>query len=347
MPGSSTKTKDRGRDSIRYNSLSILPFDVIATPGTSVASSTVQSTIILPCSCKIYGASLYQTNTSMVTTGTSTFNIVAGTGTYETAAGAYATTFGTAAGTIHTGDVITLTFGIPITLSQSVGGPVSQTGLWGFPPVGGLINLPFTYTVKSTDTTATILANSIATSFNAQQNSILPDLLFANTSGGSGVVNFTALQAGTAQNSITLTSAVTGTGATTTFAINASPLAGGTATTGVVTGVNDQWEYVAAYNFAPAGSGALGATPIFNTDMPIFNGNGITGSIAGGPGNNSYWSTNFDVIYQQGSALTLRLTTPAANAPTGVKAMVLYVPFDVVPVAFGGFTTFDPHNDIA
>lgn len=356
MPGSSTRTKDRGRDSIRYNALSILPFDLVAAPGVSQVPATVQARAVLPCSVKIYGAMLDQTATAMVTSGTSTFNIVAGLGTYETAAGAYATTFGTVAGTVHTGDVITCTFGIPVALSQSVGGVVNQTGLWGFPPAAGLINIPFTYTIKSTDTTATIAANSIAQAFNAQQNSILPDILFANTSGASGVVNFTAVQAGTAQNAITLTSAVTGTGATTTFAINASPLTGGTATTGVVIGTNDQWEYNSAptsgatngYYFANASylAGTLSATPIFATDMPIFNQHGITGNVNGSPGNNVYWSTNFDTIYQQGTVMTLRLATPGANPPTNVKASLLYVPFDVVPVAFGGFTTFDPHNDI-
>ncbi len=348
MPGSTTRTKTRARDAIGYNALSVIPFDNVAAPGSSAAPATVQARLVLPVSCKIMGATIDQQATTMVTSGTSTFNIVAGLGTYETAAGAYATTFATAAGTIHTGDLITLLFGIPNALVQSVGGPVFQTGVLGYPPVAGAQQIPFTYTVKSTDTTATILANSISQAFNALQNSILPDIIFANTSGASGVVNFTALQAGTAQNSITLTSSVTGTGATTTFAVNASPLAGGTATTGVVAGVNDQFEYVSSYNFAPASylAGALSATPIFNTDMPLFNQHGITGNINGSPGNNVYWSSNFDVIYQQGTIMTLRLTTPAANPPTFVKAALLLMPFDVVPVCFGGFTTFDPHNDI-
>ena len=348
MPGSTTRTKTRARDAIGYNALSILPFDTVAAPGTSAAPATVQARLVLPISCKIYGATIDQQAAAMVTTGTSSFNIVAGAGTYETAAGARATTFGTVAGTVHTGDVITLLFSIPNALVQAYGGPVFQTGLLGYPPVAGAQQIPFVYTIKSTDTTATIAANSIAQAFNALQTSILSDVLFANTSGASGVVNFTAMQAGTAANSIGLTSSVSGTGATTTFAINATPLAGGTATTGVVTGVNDQFEYVGAYNFAPASylAGALSATPLFNNDMPLYNQNGITGNTNGSPGNNSYWSDNFDVIYQQGTLMTLRLTTPGANPPTFVKASILYVPFDVVPVAFGEFTTFDPHNNI-
>jgi hypothetical protein len=351
MPGSNTRTKFRTRDAIGYNALSILPMDAIAAPGINQVAGTIQGpnfATILPVSCKIIGATIYQNSTTMVTNGTSLFNVAAGFGTYETAAGVHASDFGTAGGTVHTGDVITLVFNIPNAIVQSLGGPVFQTGVLGFPPIAGGQQIPFVYTVKSTDTTATILANSIAQSFNSQQLSILPDVCMANTSGASGVVNFFCMEAGTAQNSIQLFSSVTGAGATTTFAINALNFSGGTATTGVVTGVNDQFEYVGMYNFAPASylAGALSATPLFNTDQPLFNGHGITGNINGSPGNNQYWADNFDVIYQQGTAMTLRLITPAANPPTNVKCNLLYMPFDVVPVAFGGFLTFDPHNDI-
>ena len=345
MPGSSTKSKFRTRDSVGYNSLSILPFDAVAT-ATSQTAGTIQARIVLPVSCKIYGAMIDQTSTTMVTTGTSSFNVVAGAGTYVTSAGARATDFGTVAGTVHTGDTINLLFSVPNSLLVAVGAASIQTGVLGYPPVANAQQIPFSYTVQSTDTTAAITAKSICYSFNSQQNLVLNDIIFANCTGSTGVVNFTAVEAGTVANSIGLTSSVTGTSATTTFAINAASFASGTATTGTVIGVNDQFEYTGVYNFAPASylAGALSATPIFNNDMPIFNGHGIQGNVNGSPGNNIYWADNFDVIYQQGTLMTLRLVTPATG-PAAVKCSLLYVPFDIIP-SKDGFTSFDPNNHI-
>jgi hypothetical protein len=345
LPGSTTRTKTRSRDSIVYNALQYLDFDLIAAPGISQVNTVVQHNgFVLPCSMKIYAASVYQDSAAMVADGSSSYNVVAGIGTYVTATGARATAVGTAAGTIHTGDTITVTFTVPNSLLQAVGAVTIQTGILGQQPVANAQVIQFAYVVKATDTTAAILATSIVTAFNAGFATPLEDIVFAWNTGATGVVTFSALQAGTAANSIAITSAVTGVGATTTFAITATPFSGGTATTGVVRGVNDQYEYLGAYNFAPAGSTALSATPIFNSDMPIFNG-GTTGVVNGTPGNNQQFPDNFDVIYQQGAVMTLRLVTPGANPPTNVKVILLACPIDV-SVAQPSMNTFDPHLDI-
>jgi len=231
-------------------------------------------------------------------------------------------------------------FTVPQSLITAVGGPTTQPGILGFPPVAGSQQIPFVYIVKSTDTTATILAASIIVAFNACKN-YLSDIVYAWNAGNT-LVNFTALQAGTVANSITLVAAVTtnptpgSAAATTTFVVNALNFVNGTATTGVVPGINDQWEYTGTYNYAPAGSGTLAATPIFNTDMPIF---------LNVPGGMAYWSSNFDVIYQQGTTITLRLTVPATPTLTNLKVVILAMPIDVLPQN-PTFYTFDVHNDI-
>jgi hypothetical protein len=343
MPGSTTKSKARTRDSIVYNGLDMVPFTNIVSAATQVPA-TIQDALNLPVSCKILGAAVYY-KTIGSTSGTYTFNVVAGVGTYETAAGTYATDFGTVAGTVQTGDVITMIFTVPNLLINAVGGPITQSGILGFPPVAGSQQIPFVYTVKSTDTTATVLAASIIAAFNASKL-FLADIVYAWNAGNT-LVNFTTLQCGNnitqqnAANAITLVAAVTtnptpgSPAATTTFVVNALTFAGDTFTTGVVPGINDQFEYTGAYNFAPAGSGTLAATPIFNTDMPIF---------LEPQGGMCYWSSNFDVIYQQGSTLTLRLTAPG-TAITNFKVTLLLFPVDVL-VPNPTFFTFDPHNDI-
>lgn len=330
MPGTSTRTKTRQRDSVGFQTLQMLPFTLIASLGANVANTTIQDTIFLPCSAKILGAYAgYSTLTAA--TGTHRFNVVAGVGTYVTATGGYATDFLTVA-TPATGDIVNINISVPATLLQTIGAVGFQPGVLGNPPVAGNIMFPLRYTVLSTDTTATILAASITTYINQQK--ALNQVIFANSA--AGVVNTTALQPGTSANSITLTTSVTGAGGTTSVA-NAAAFAGGTATTGTVIGVNEQSEYTGTMAFAPAGAGALGATPIFNSDMPLF-----TPPIGQNP-----WSvSNFDVIYQQGTPLTLRVVTPGGGATTNLRVTVLIQPFDVLgpnPT----FNTFDPHLDIA
>lgn len=354
MPGSSTRTKTRSRDSIVFNALDLIPLTNLASITTAQAPTVIQDGFNLPMSAKILGAAVYYASIG-APDGTYTFNIVAGTGTYETAAGTYATNFGTAGGTVQTGDVITFLFTVPQILLTAVGAPTLQPGLLGYPPVAGSQQIPFVYIVKATDTTATVLAASIIAAFNGSKNAVA-DVIYA-WGAGTAVVNFTTLQTGNAattpahvpvlpaaadENAITWVASVTtnptpgSPAATTTFVVNALTFAGATDTTGVVVGVNDQFEYTGKYNYAPATSAALGATPIFNSDMPIF---------LNVPGGMCYWSSNFDTIYQQGTTITLRMTVPATPTLTNFKVVILAFPIDVLPQT-PTFYTFDVHNDI-
>jgi hypothetical protein len=348
MPGSSTRTKMRVRESIHYNRFLKLDFDLIPTVPVSQVPATIQAAIMLPVSCKILGAAIYYGTIGLVS-GATRFNIVAGVGTYETVAGLYGADIVTF-GTPHTGDIVTLFFQIPNALLTANGVPTSYTGMLGNQVNPNTTTLPFAYQVQSTDTTATILAASIATAFNGAtsqvifmtppNNSVANDIVFAYATGAT--VSFGALQPGNSAattalvNSIGITSSVTGTGATTTASVANPTITGATTTTGVTLGINDMFEYTGQYIFAPAGSGTLGATPIFSSDMPLF---------APSVGSNVYWSSNFDVIYQQGSIMTLRLTTPGITAGTNFKAKMLIMPVDVA-APNPTYNTFDPHNDV-
>ena len=353
MPGSTTRTKTRSRDSINYNALQIVPFTTIAASiGAGVANTTVQDTIYLPFTCKIMGA--YAGYTAIgAATGTHQFNVVTGTGTYMTAVGTSATTTLVVGGTVHTGDVLTANIFIPNTLLQTVGVPGIQTGVLGNPPVAGATQFTATYTVQSTDTTLTLAATGLAKAINSLPG--LNDLIFANNT--TGTINLTALSAAitsannTLFNSISYTAGVTGTSATTTLTASGT-LSGGTATTGVTPGVNDLFEYQGAlvtpivgggtntgsgitfyngYNIAPAG------TPLFNSDIALF---------APPQGQNPWFASNFDVIYQQGQALTLRVTTPASTGSiSNLRVNLAVVPFDIAP-SYSQFNTFDPHQEI-
>jgi len=287
---------------------------------------------VLPFSCKIFNASITQGISTYTAASGANFNIVAGTGTYETAAGVNSSTTQTISGTVASGYTYTTIFYFPISLLQSIGAPgINTIGILGGAVVAGQIPVPVTITTNATTgASATTAAAAFAAAINLTP--VLNQLIYASSS--AGVLTYTALQAGTTMNSATYTGSSTGASS----AITASgSFASGTATTGVVPGVNDQFEYTGSYNFAPAGSGALGATPIFNADMPII-------PVNPGPGANPYNATNFDVIYQQGTILTLRIIGTTLTY-TNLVACVGLMPFDVRPQA-PTYNTFDPHLDI-
>ena len=339
MPGSTTRAKTRSRDSVHFNRIKTLIFDRIASVPISQVPGTVQSALMLPCTCKVVGAAAFYTSIG-ATNGTFGFNVVAGTGTYETTPGGRGIVNITM-GTPHTGDLISFVFQVPNALLTANGVPTTYSGILGVPVSPNSTTMVFPYQVKSTDTTATILATSITQAFNGSQfNSILTtspinDILFA-WNVASSLVSFSGLQASTTLNSIGVTTIVTGAGATTTASVGTPTITGGSNTTGVVPGVNCTFEYTGVYPFAPAGSGTLGATPIFNADMPFF-----TPVV----GNSVYWPSNFDVLYQQGSIMTLRLITPTGAPLVNVKIKLLVSPFDVAPPN-PTFPTFDVHNEI-
>ena len=359
MPGTTTRTKTRSRDSIGFNKIKTLIFDSIASVPISQVPATVQGAFMLPCACKVMGAAAYYTTIGS-TSGSFGFNIVAGTGTYETTAGGRGIVNITM-GTPHTGDLVTITFQVPNALMLANGVPTTYEGILGQIASPSKLPLVFQYQVKATDTTATALATSITQAFNSSQfnsvqaHTVINNILFAWNVAGA-IVSFSGLQANVLLNSINVASKVTGAGATTTATVGTATITGASSPTGVVPGVNAQFEYTGrnsgttnlvgtytnldvaqyGYNFAPAGSGTLAATPVFSADMPLF-----TPVV----GNSVYWPTNFDVIYQQGTIMTLRLITPTAAPLTNIKIKLLISPFDVAPPN-PTFRTFDPHNDI-
>jgi hypothetical protein len=322
MPGSTTKTKSRSRDSITYAALQMTGFDTVAAVAISQTANLIQAQFMLPYTCKIFAAAPSFT----AFTGPATFNVVAGTGTYETAAGAYAATTSTISGTVAAGYVYTSNFQIPFALAQSIGIPAINTlGILGNPLNPLAVTIPVVI-VAGAAATATSVAAQFVLAINT--NPVLNNLIYA--ANAAGVITYTAVQAGTALNTFTVLSGAVGAGSAITAT---STFAGGTATTGVVVGVNDQFEYNGTTNFAPAGAGALGATPIFNTDMPLF---------APTPGGNAWMSSNFDVVYQQGSIMTLRVVTGGAQTITNFKVMLALMAHDPTP-QLPSFNTFDPH----
>lgn len=345
MPGSSTRTKTRDRDSVGFNKLQIVPFLPISSAAASQTGNTIQAAITLPFSCKILGASINQGISTYTAATGANFNVVAGIGTYETAAGVRSTITATVAGTIASGQVLTVVFYVPLALAQAIG--VSQAnysiGLLGIPVVAGAIPMSVQVTLNATTgASATTAATAIVAAINSNGNvasalgpcSISPglsQLIFA--SNAAGVITFSSVQASTAFNSVTYIASATGTATITASGTFAS----GTNTTGVTAAINDQYEYVGAYNFAPSSSAALGATPIFNADMPIL----PVLPFAGTP---PRISSSWDAVYQQGTQMTLRIIGTTLTYTSLVCAMMV-VPFDVL-VPNPTLNTFDPNLDL-
>ena len=342
MPGSTTRAKTRNRDSVNFNNLQIVPFAPISTTTTSQTAGTIQAAFTLPCSAKIIGAHINQGISTYTAASGAFFNVVAGIGTYETTAGVQSSVTATIAGTPAAGNVLTVTFYVPLALAQSIGLSEANysTGILGIPVVAGAMPLTVQLTLNATTgvsatTAAAALVAAINTGgsgANATASPGLDSLIWA--SNAAGVVTFHAMQAGTAFNSVTYVASAAGGGATITAS---GTFASGTATTGVTPAVNDQYEYIGAYNFVPSGSAALGATPIFNADMPIL-------PVLPLQGYNGYWASNFDAVYQQGTQMTLRIIGTTLTY-TNLVCTLMVMPFDVA-VPNPTLNTFDPHLDI-
>lgn len=320
MPGSETKAKGRTPGQLGFNNATYLPFDNVAAIGASVVGTVIQASLPLPSTCKIYGAMAAYTAIA-ATTGTHFFNVVLGNASYETTNGALATVSGTVAGAIHTGDTIVMTWSVSAALVGSVGGPT---------PASPII-FTVSYQVKSTDTTATLVATGLAGAFNGTE--ILNALFFANTA--AGVVNFTSIGCGTIYNGVTFTAIVTGTAVTTTFTASGTT-ASGTNNTGYAT--------IGPNNTVPIGEGpsfAAQGTPIFDTDQALF-------ALAPGTtlqGQFPYTTYDFDTLYPQGSVLSLRAITPAGGSITNFKVGLLVSPYDPIN-SHPNVTAFDPNQDI-
>ena len=206
MPGSSTRTKTRGRDSVGFNNIQIVPFSPISSSAASQTAGTIQAAIMLPFSCKILGASINQGISTYTAASGANFNVVAGTGTYETAAGTRSSITATIAGTIASGQVITVVFYVPLALAQAIGVSESNysTGILGIPVVAG--NIPFVVSVTLNATTgasATTAAAALVAAINSGGNSNsqagprsaspgLNSLIFA--SNAAGVVTFSSFR---------------------------------------------------------------------------------------------------------------------------------------------------------
>jgi len=331
MPGSTTRTKSRVRDSAVFNSLQFETIGPVAAIGAAVTGATVQAQIILPCSAKIYGAMPTYTAIASIL-GTHFFNIVTGSGTYETTNGTIATQSLTVAGPV-TGNVLTWSVAIPQSILLALGiQPIGFAGSPGIATVAnGNVQFNFSYTVKSTDTTATILAASMIAYMTATLG--FNAVLFANQA--AGVITIGSFNTGTQYNSITTTGA-SSTGAT-TIAFGGATLAGGTATTGyTAVGTNDLFEYTGANVFAPPG------TPVFASDMALVE--PAPGTMT--QGQNPYVPASYDVIYPQGTVLTLRAVTPASTGSiTNLGVTLLLACFDVKPPQ-PTYNSFVPQLDI-
>jgi hypothetical protein len=309
-----TTAKIRNPRGIRFNVNSPDLFPPI-TLGASVASTTIQGRYVLPCTSKLVGVVSYASAVGATLPLGNLFNIVVGEGAYQTGTTGVPASATLTVASPHTGDLITINFG----------------------------GASFQYQVLSTDTTATILANSICRAWQIQQlvpeYSLTPPLnkaiysplaafspylgfglnrvLGAWNSAGAGAIVFTTLSTGTALNGQTITASVSGSGATTTITASAA-LSGGANSTGITTPTNNTVLYNGVYSFASIGQA------LFANDQAIS---------GPAPGNYGvfYEPTGWDALLPQGANLTLRATTGAGASVTNWNVAVIVVPYDPKP----------------
>lgn len=321
MGGTETRGKVRDPDGLIFNGIQYIYFDNVAAVAANVAGTVIQASLPLPSTCKIFGAMAAYTAINTFV-GTHFFNVVLGNGTYETTNGVVATVPGTVAGTIHTGDTIVMTWSVLASLVQSVGGPAPYS------PVIFTVQ----YTVKSTDTTATLVAAGLVGAFNSTE--VLNALFCANNA--AGVVSFTAIECGTVYNGVTYTAIVTGTGVTTTFT------ASGTTASGTN---NSGYNAIGPNNVMPIGqapSYAVANTSIFSADQALLN--PAPGTTL--PGQFPYTTALFDTLYPQGQILTLRAITPVSTGSiTNLKVGLAIAAYDPI-ASHPNVTAFDPNQDI-
>lgn len=321
MP-SMTTTKKRTPRSFVFNTISPESYPSV-TLAASQSSATIQAgcRTILPVACKVVGIVSYASAVGATLPLGNLFNIAVGEGAYQTGTTGVAASASLTVATPHTGDIITINFG----------------------------GASFQYQVKSTDTTATILANSICQAwqqFNvaqvfAQANTIgaaylqnaiylpavaafvpytglpLNKVLGVWNNAGAGVLVFSTLFCGTALNGQTLTAAVTGTGATTTITASAN-LASGANSTGISVATNDTLMNNGLYVVGTLGQALFANDAVLSGPAP-----GYYGTF--------YEPTNWDAIYQQGTNLTLRATSGVGASATNWSVDLLIDPYDIAP----------------
>jgi len=293
-----TLAKKRTPKSIVFNTNSPDLFPPI-TLGASVVSTTVQARYILPCSAKCMGVISYASAVGATLPLSNLFNIAIGEGAYQTGATAVACTTALTVAAPSTGNVLTISLQIPGTAPTPV----------------------FFYTVKSTDTTATILANSMVAAWNqtifavaASGGIPLNKLVGAWNQAGAGTINFTFLYTTPVSNGVILVGSSSG---TTTITASAT-FAGGAASTGITIPPTDTVETNAVYNF-----GSLGQA-LFSSDKVI-------GAAAPGAFGVFYEVDAWDSILAQGTNLTLRATTGVGAAVTNWNVGLIVVPYDPQP----------------
>jgi hypothetical protein len=291
----------------------------LASVGAGVASTTVQDYYLCASRIKIPKIMVAVSALNAVD-GSITFNIVVGTGSYET--GAVAATDGAVwTGTPNHDGTVTVTVAGHAVVYTEVGG----------------------------DTSPTALMAHVATAINA--DGTVGPLVTATSSVGHLILTWN--EKGTSGNGQTLSVATTDSFGG-TFVVDSATFSGGAAGTAIALGANDNSSTSGVCtNPAPAGVALFSQDVAFNaTNFPftlnlattgITTGSGgVSGSQARNPQDGNTYTiaglipTYPDQVFEAGSSLTLRVTTPAVVG--SITNMLVSADVEIQPAA--GAPTF-------
>jgi hypothetical protein len=302
-----TTHKTRSPDSILYDAIAHYPFDLVASVGTSTPVTTVQGQLPLAVTSKIMAVTI---SYASMNGGGALFNLVVGGGVYEggTTAGVIGKGTFTITGSPLTGQNNTYTMNsVVIACPQTTGNSVTQQA--------------------AADTIILNNAAGLSPAANAWANTTTPEGY--SFSAAAGVITYSANAYGPVYD-ITPT-VTTGSGGD---AIAVAAATGGVLPNPMPTVAQpDQFWLTGGRNYAATGNA------VFATDQSIQSGFPYAAQFFGNP------TDQFDVLYQQGQDLTLRVYTNASTAITNLKAVALVKPLDVDnthPVR----TNFSPVNNI-
>jgi hypothetical protein len=302
-----TVRKTRSPDSLLYDALFQVSFDAQASIAASQATSTVVSQLPLTVSCKIMAATVtYSASVS----GGALFNIVVGGGTYEgtTTAGVVSRGTFTITGAPLTGQNNTYTMnGIAIACPQTTGNSVTQQAVADI---------------------AVLNAAAFSSTANAWVGTTTPEgYAFSNA---AGVITYTALGYGPAYNITPTVNAGAGGDAVAVVASTGGVLPNPVPTVAQ----SDQFWLSGAHNFAAAGNS------VYPFDQGIQPGYPYVAQYFPVP------TPQFDVLYQQGQVLTLRMYTPTSATLTNFKVALLLKTLDVIETHPSNLNNFAPVRDI-
>lgn len=298
--------KDDEMTAWRFDAVSFLPFDIVASVSASTANTSIQAYLPVPVQCKIPKIVVSYSAIGSVS-GNHQFNIALGTGTYASG-GAKAASSTTISGTPNHDGTVTVT-------------------------VNGHAVV---YTEVSGDTTPTLIASHVVTAVNADTTA--NKLVLASSSGA--VFTLTALSNGAQSNAITVAISSTDS-APLAFTAFGPTLTGGVNIVATVapndftleTGPVDTTITIPPTVGGNASSGVNIPAPGVNGDAIFSTDQGLTAA-ANTP--QIFIPDTWDAYYSAGQLFTLRTVAPANGSITNFKVVACVCPIDPYPTVPAG-----------